>query len=103
MGQLPSHIFCLFKLSCLIKVIEGIKKASGEHIHQTVSIHSGSVLVFLGASSPAGTAQSIISHYADYHPLVLLSTGMKFKPIFVIYLQALHILDMKQLYNASSC
>ena len=41
MGDLPSHKFCLFKLSCLIKLIEGIRKASGEeHIHQPVSSHS---------------------------------------------------------------
>lgn len=41
MGELPSHKFCLLKLSCLIKLIEGIKKASGEeHVHQTVSSHS---------------------------------------------------------------
>lgn len=41
MGELPSHKFCLLKLSCLIKLIEGIKKASGEeHVHQPVSSHS---------------------------------------------------------------
>lgn len=60
------------------------------------------VLLFLCASSPAGRAQSIISYYSDYPPLVLLSTGMKFKPILVIYLQAIHMVDMKHIsiYNA---
>lgn len=72
MGELPSHKFCLFKLSCLIKLIEGIKKASGEHhVHQPV-LSSSHSCVTSGPKLPASRAQSIISHYADYHPLVLL-------------------------------
>lgn len=80
MGELPSHKFCLLKLSCLIKLIEGIKKASGEeHVHQPVSSHSWAGVTSSGSQFPAGTAQSIISHYTDYNPLVLLSTN-EFKP-----------------------
>lgn len=53
MGELPSHKFCLLKLSCLIKLIEGIKKASGEeHVHQPVSSHSWAGVTFSGHQFP---------------------------------------------------
>lgn len=99
-GEFPSHKRCLFKLSCSIKLIEDIKKASGEeHIHQPVMSSSCPCVTSSGLRFPAGRAQSIISHYTDYHPLVLPSTGVKFKPTFVVYQLAIHILDLKQIYN----
>lgn len=53
MGELPSHRFCLLKLSCLIKLIEGIKKASWEeHIHQPALSHSWAGVTSSGSQFP---------------------------------------------------
>lgn len=72
MGELPSHKFCLFKLSCLIKLIERIKKASGEeHIHQPVSSHSWSCITFSGQKFPCW-------HSTIYHQPLRWSLSISF-------------------------